>query len=257
GFKVKGGKKLDQLAIITFVKKKVPRSDLKRHEVISTDVEGVLTDVQESGEITAELTRTDKWRPAPPGVSIGHPLITAGTFGCVALKNNVRKILSNNHILANCNVANIGDAIYQPGAFDGGGAGDTIALLEDWVPIVFTGVADNLVDAAIAAPINGILNEILELGVPTGVTEAELDMSVVKSGRTSAVTYGTITTINAEVIISYGASGLARFIDQIIYTKMTSGGDSGSLVLTYPDLRAVALHFAGSDYISIGSRIQY
>ncbi len=259
GYKVKGGKKLDQLAIIVFVKKKLPLSHLQRYEVIPANIREVLTDVQESGEIFAYQARTDKWRPAPPGVSIGHYLITAGTFGCVALKSAVRKILSNNHVLANSNSAFVGDAIYQQGVYDGGGPGDTIALLEDWVPIVFSDTANNLVDAAIAAPINDddILNEILDIGVPIDVVEAELDMSVVKSGRTTAVTYGTITAINATITINYGAPGLARFIDQIIMTYMLAGGDSGSLLLTNPEHEAIGLCFAGSPALSVASRIQY
>jgi len=259
GYKVKGGKKLDQLAIIVLVKKKLPFSALKRHEIIPATIRGTLTDVYESGEIFAYPARTDKWRPAPPGVSIGHYLITAGTFGCVALKSGIRKILSNNHVLANSNSAFVGDAIYQPGVHDGGGPADTIALLEDWVPIVFSPVANNVVDAAIAAPINDddILNEILDIGIPTNVVEAELDMSVVKSGRTTAVTYGTITAINATITVNYGPPGYARFIDQIILTYMLTGGDSGSLLLTHPEHEAVGLIFAGSPTLGVASRIQY
>ena len=259
GYKVKDGKKLDHLSVIVFVKKKVPLSMLRRYEIIPPNIRGVLTDVQESGEIIAYAARTDKWRPAPPGVSIGHYLITAGTFGCVVLKNGVRKILSNNHVLANSNMANVGDAIYQPGVYDGGGPSDTMALLEDWVPIVFSPVANNLIDAATAAPINDddILYEILDIGVPTDVIEAELDMSVVKSGRTTAVTYGTITSINATISVGYGPFGTARFIDQIITTKMLWPGDSGSLILTHPEHEAVGLGFAGSDYLSAAGKIQY
>ncbi len=258
GFKVKGGKKLDQLAIIVFVKKKVSKSGLRQHEIIPTKVDGELTDVQESGEIIA-CARTDKWRPAPPGISVGHPLVTAGTFGCVVLKGGIRKILSNNHVLANCNTASVGDAIYQPGVADGGGPSDTLALLEDWVPIVFSDVANNLVDAAIADPINDadILDEILEIGIPVNVVEPVLGMSVVKSGRTSAVTYGTITAVHATVSVSYGVSGTARFIDQIITDYMISPGDSGSLLLTYPDNEAIGLCFAASDVIGVASDIQY
>ncbi|GAJ04643.1 unnamed protein product, partial [marine sediment metagenome] len=115
GLKVKKGKKLDQLAIIVFVKKKLPASELAIHEVIPPIFEQVLTDVFESGEIFAYQLRTDSWRPAPPGVSIGHPEVTAGTFGCVVLKDGTRMILSNNHVIVNKNDAEVGDNIYQPG----------------------------------------------------------------------------------------------------------------------------------------------
>lgn len=37
---------------------------------------------------------TDQWRPSPPGVSIGHYRITAGTFGAVVYQNKQPLILS-------------------------------------------------------------------------------------------------------------------------------------------------------------------
>lgn len=50
-----------------------------------------------------------------------------------------RFILSNCHVLANENKAEIGDSIYQPGPHDGGTADDEIAKLSDFVPIEFNG----------------------------------------------------------------------------------------------------------------------
>jgi hypothetical protein len=49
-------------------------------------------------------------------------------------------MLSNNHVLANSNAAEIGDPILQPGPYDGGRyPGDQIAVLEDFVRIHFPG----------------------------------------------------------------------------------------------------------------------
>ncbi|MEJ7591584.1 MAG: hypothetical protein WKF77_08545 [Planctomycetaceae bacterium] len=61
-------------------------------------------------------------RPLVIGCSIGHQDVTAGTLGCFALTRSGKKkvILSNNHVLANENDAKAGDAILQPGKFDGG-----------------------------------------------------------------------------------------------------------------------------------------
>src|SRR5258708_4183987 len=75
-------------------------------------------------------------RPLLPGSSVGHFKITAGTIGAIARekKTNRDVILSNNHVLANENVAKIGDAILQAGAFDGGAAArDTVAKLSKWI----------------------------------------------------------------------------------------------------------------------------
>ncbi|RLI82922.1 MAG: hypothetical protein DRP01_09465, partial [Archaeoglobales archaeon] len=46
------------------------------------------------------IARTERWRPAPGGVSIGHVEITAGTFGCRVFDwyTGRRLILSNNHV---------------------------------------------------------------------------------------------------------------------------------------------------------------
>ena len=49
-----------------------------------------------------------------------------------------RLILSNNHVLANSNDAQVGDTVVQPGSIDGGHAvSDKIAELERFVPIEF------------------------------------------------------------------------------------------------------------------------
>ncbi|MCH7475599.1 MAG: hypothetical protein IIA27_13125, partial [Gemmatimonadetes bacterium] len=59
-------------------------------------------------------------RPVPIGVSTGHPDITAGTIGARVIDaNNAVYALSNNHVYANRNAAQIGDAVIQPGTFDG------------------------------------------------------------------------------------------------------------------------------------------
>ncbi len=91
------------------------------------DVEGLPVRIRKVGEIKPVLLRTDKWRPAPGGVSIGHFQITAGTLGCSVLKAGQKYILSNNHVLANCNNAALQDPIYQPGPHDGGQAADMLS----------------------------------------------------------------------------------------------------------------------------------
>ena len=77
-------------------------------------------EVVETGKIEAlAIDRKIKHRPAFGGISVGHKLITAGTIGSQVwnIEQNKEYILSNNHILANRNRAEIGDAIYQPGCF--------------------------------------------------------------------------------------------------------------------------------------------
>ena len=236
---------------------------------------------------------TQKFRPAPGGVSIGHKDITAGTFGCVVKDfSENRLILSNNHVLANSNEALIGDPILQPGPHDGGIVGrDEIGVLRDFVKInfgsapgspcpfakAFTDVgnffaklfgsqygvaltfqATNEVDAAIASPNDeaDILDEILEIGAIDGFIEnPTLGLAVKKFGRTTRLTEGSIQQINATIRVNYGGSKLATFVNQLVMGAMSQGGDSGSLVVN--DTKAVGLLFAGSDKTTIASPIKF
>ena len=80
-------------------------------------VDGVPTRTVVSGMFVVLTEETARHRPAPLGVSIGHPDITAGTLG-FKVKDGAGNsyILSNNHVMANSNQASIGDNILQPGA---------------------------------------------------------------------------------------------------------------------------------------------
>lgn len=205
-------------------------------------------------------------------------------------------ILSNNHVLADSTNgkdgrAKVGDAILQPGKYDKGTADDMIARLYRFAPIypevsapqcqvaasiekmlnsvirrfrrnyhvkLYTVTSSgNLVDAAVARPVapDLVKPEILDIGVPRGVAEASVGDRVVKSGRTSGTNWGTVKVIKTTVKVGMGDVGDAVFTDQVVTTHMAEPGDSGSLVLN-KDYQAVGLLSAGSDSVSIFSRIQ-
>lgn len=296
GYKVKVGQMTDELCIVTLVRQKVPRAGLPSEAMVPEMVEGVATDVWEVGVIRALQARTDRWRPAPGGVSIGHFQITAGTLGTIVRDRATvdRLILSNNHVLANSNNANPGDPIVQPGAADGGQVNsDTIAQLERFCPIEFSlapgdcdlasgfanvgnalaqifgskhrlqaiqadPTATNQVDAAIARPINDsdVLDEILEIGDVSGTVDATLGMAIRKSGRTTELTTGEVTVLDATVNVSYGPGLIATFDGQIVSGPMAQGGDSGSLLVAGDSLQVVGLLFAGSEQTTIYNPIQ-
>lgn len=294
GFKITNEKKTSELSIICSVTEKLPESKLSKKALIPKTVDHVPTDVIETGPIRAFPARTDRWRPAPGGVSIGHKDITAGTLGCLVKKDNQIYILSNNHVLANSNIASIGDPILQPGPYDGGTRPDDhIADLSEYVPIIFTeseppgdygmarliaavwnGMAkglgsrsrlrakalqadENLVDSAIARPVNDddVNPEILEIGTVQGLSQGELGMAVQKSGRTTGLTTGVILQVDVTVDVQYDGGKIARFTDQLLAGAMSQGGDSGSAVLT-EDKKLVGLLFAGSDTTTIINRIE-
>lgn len=215
------------------------------------NIKGLPVVPEEGGEIRpVGIDRTAKYRPASPGMSIGHKDITAGTFGCTCFKNGAKHILSNNHILANCNYGQIGDSIIQPGQYDGGtDPADRIATLADFIPIVWSDPGNpNIVDCAIALPDDeaDLLDRLLELAYPYGHKEAEVGMTVAKSGRTSATNTGTILGFSGLLLVNYGPYGKAYFTDQIRTTKMLLGGDSGSVLIDVADHKPVGLGFAGN-----------
>src|SRR5262245_55388908 len=124
------------------------RSDLTG---LPQQLDGVPVTVRVTGRIMIYSDPTQRQRPAPAGYSVGHPQVTAGTIGARVRDALGRVyILSNNHVLANSNNAQLGDPAYQPGVFDGGTAADQIATLSDFQTITFTTSANNTVDGAIA-----------------------------------------------------------------------------------------------------------
>ena len=277
GLKVVDGEKTPQMSIVCSVRKKVPLTKLKKKDLIPQEIENVATDVVETGTIRALLKRTDRHRPAPGGVSIGHEEITAGTLGCLVKRNGQLYILSNNHVMANSNMAEIGDQILQPGKYDGGQlTQDMIARLADFVPIEFiappggcTGqllpgwlrpkALENLVDAAIAVPVatNLVVSNILDIGIPLGLnTDPVLGLLIQKSGRTTELTKGSIEQVDVTVQVQYGEGKIAVFTDQLMAGAMSSGGDSGSAVLDM-EKHLVGLLFAGSDTVTVINKIEH
>ena len=133
----------DQLAMAVLVEKKKPVEALSADDLIPPDVNGARTDVVEIGRLEALTNPRDRFRPnIPAGVSIGHYMVTAGTLGGIVFDRNTGEplILSNNHVLANSNEGEIGDAILQPGPTDHGvRPDDVVAKLHRFEMLRFYG----------------------------------------------------------------------------------------------------------------------
>jgi len=197
-------------------------------------------------------------RPLLIGASIGHHRVTAGTLGgfVVLRKGGEVRALSNNHVLADEDRGKKGDAILQPGAYDGGRAArDRVGSLDRAVKLKPRGT--NRVDAALGAMDSGIGYDPRTLrGVGTlgGVSAAPIEEAglVEKLGRTTGHTRGRVTAFELDnVVVAYDTGNL-RFDDQIEVEgaddgSFSQGGDSGSLVLASEDHGALGLLFAGSD----------
>ena len=227
------------------------------------------TDVVAVGQIVAypraEIEqRENPIRPSPCGVSVGHPDIGAGTLGCLVKNAGNHYILSNNHVLANGNDANIGDPVIQPGPDDGGTySHDVIATLECYQEIDFSEDWDNpnRIDAAIAlvgdCNQDVVLPEIIDIGLPRATTMTASPGQIVwKRGRTTRYTVGRIKAVSARVKVDYGIgqgnrNRYAWFDKQIEVEDFNSGpfsafGDSGSLIVAANTRKPVALLFANS-----------
>ncbi|MCK5548695.1 MAG: hypothetical protein KAI64_06745, partial [Thermoplasmata archaeon] len=281
--------------------KKVAKEQLHPGDIVPGEIMNVPTDVVQVGKLTAfAFDKKARHRPCPMGTSGGHYQITAGTNGELLRDKKAGKtcIGTNNHVGANSNDAQIGDPYLQPAPSDGGSVGnDKIGNLLRFIPLSFgdepsscpfaalwSGISNaiargmgsrtrlkpviplaayNVVDAAmIEVDASDVTSEIVGIGVPKGVRQANLNMKVQKSGRTSChTTDGDITGVDATIgPVGYGYGKSAYFKDQIVITKQgfSSGGDSGSLVLDM-DGYAVGKLFAGnsSEGITLANSIQH
>jgi hypothetical protein len=190
------------------------------------------------------------------GVSASHTEVTAGTIGAV-IRDKVsgnKLFLSNNHVFANTTSktnyrGRVGDAIIQPSPSDGGTSADTIATLYSFIP--FNDDKPNIVDAALAMPTNQniaspyiLSDDKLNVVSINGIRSVTSPIRVKKYSRTSDEDWGEVLDFNFTVAVDFDDFKTRNFVDQILVSIETRGGDSGSILLD-EDNRAVGLVFAG------------
>ncbi len=172
-------------------------------------------------------------------------------------------ILSNNHVLADTDQAAPGEDISQPGLIDNSCRPATI--VGDFTTAVPLG---NNVDCAIAALRAGTMDStgfIEGIGqISSTIAAPAVGQAVVKSGRTTGTTRGTIDSINTSVNVQYqvgcneGKKFLITYTNQVLInsTTFSAGGDSGSLIVTDDgNFNPVALLYAGSSSTTIANPI--
>jgi hypothetical protein len=201
---------------------------------------------------------------ATPGDSIGHYRITAGTLGAYvrrAQDDSKLFVLSNNHVLANVDRANLGDPILQPGPYDGGQL-PAFALLADFEP-VYRPAGQRLMDAAIAM-VAAPQNE-QHLQAPYGKVNSTMlardGLQVQKVGRTTGHTHGNVKATLVDIRVDFNGT-ILDFEDQIEIqassnSPFSQGGDSGSLIVTtLAPCKAVGLLFAGNGISTFANPIE-
>ncbi len=204
-------------------------------------------------------------RPIVGGLQInplGSPFV--GTLGCLVRRGAQLFALSNNHVMANTNQLPIGTPVGQPTA---SAVADRFATLSDFEPILFPGPGTsprNRIDAAIGAVTDDNLVQTGTMfGIPgySPVARAPLPgMRVTKSGRTTAVTTGSIiaTRVNG-VRVNFGTplNPIIATFDNCVEVRGDSGpfsdrGDSGSAILDETTGGPVSLLFAGDGVTTTG-----
>ena len=250
---------------------------------IPKSLDGIPVEVKVTGMIVA----FSYWsRPVPIGVSTGNEgECSAGTIGCRVTDGTDVYALSNNHVYALENEAELGSEVLQPGLYDTENCGynseNVIGYLYDFEPIVFSRGAKNTMDAAIALSSEDLLSNATPpdgYGMPSSTIygdgnndgffddiDALLNLRVQKYGRTTALTNGTISDVNETVNVCYECADLfcfrcnkwARFKQQIGISgeDFSSPGDSGSLIVTQDGNNPVGLLFAGSPTYTVANRI--
>ena len=207
-------------------------------------------------KLTPAQQRLSRVDPVQPGVSVSVVSGTAGTLGAIVydMANGTPYVLSNWHVLHGP-AGKVGDPVVQPGpADDPNVPGNAIGQLVR----SHLGRSGDCAVASITS--RGTDERVLELGVtPRRIAEPALDDVVVKSGRTTGVTFGIVTRVGVLANVNYegkvgvrevGAFEIGHNPAKPAHNgEISMPGDSGSLGLvdTGGEHRDVAmgLHFAG------------
>ncbi len=295
GYKIAGDALTNEVSIVVSVTKKLPEAQLTESTVVPKAINGTKTDVIETGPIVAFQEPKQRLRPAHPGCSIGHYQITAGTLGCLVKRGNQVFLLSNNHVLANSNAAQLGDPIWQPGKYDGGTSADQIATLAQFIPIGFPGdpqptptptpqpdgcsplasimkyfqaqptatptvqinePGNNTVDCALAQPLSADLVSPDILNIGVPTGVGTATLGTPLQKMGRTTGHTTGQITQLDVTVSVDYGGkVATYRNQLMAGALSQGGDSGSAVLDM-NKRVVGLLFAGSDTTTLMSPIQ-
>ncbi len=272
GYKSIAGKPTQQLAVQFSVAQKVAPESVQSvsarsiPKLIDFQGQSIPTDVVQrsfapgyiviqSLEKSERKTRRD---PVLPGISVANARTTAGTLGALVRdrQSGETVILSNWHVLHTAK-GFIGDDIVQPGPYDDNrvSANRVGQLLRSHL-----GIAG---DCAIAS-IEGRRVDPHMFGLDSGayvgrIGKPVLGDSVVKSGRTTDVTYGIVTRIDMVTRMTY-EGGVTENIGGFeigpdpkhpaVGNEISKGGDSGAVWLGLdpkgkPTNVMLGLHYGG------------
>jgi hypothetical protein len=285
--KITDGNPTGELAIVVYVEKKKPKSQLSAGEAIPAKIDGIPTDVKEEQiELHAAkvalvdvvpLVDATKYTTLHGGISMGPcrsvhldppdvpasgDYIFVGTLGAVVTDRTTKAVMA----LTNFHVACVdsgwapGNAQCQPGRVDAGSCpADTLGTLSR------AALSDH-VDGAVVTIQSGKTTDcsIEEIGAVKGQAAAVLNSAVRKRGRTTGLTFGKVNSIDASVTIPYG-NGLGNHTlknqiriepDTAQSAQFSDHGDSGSVVVDGAN-KVIGLLFGGSSAATYANPIQF
>ena len=150
------------------------------------------------------MERKDYYDLVVGGISIGCESITAGTLGGFIYIDGEPYMISNSHVMADSGISPLGCDILQPGPIDSGDPMESniIGELELFVP--FHPDKPNRIDMALATITAPYKDSIIGLGQSgemasenNYVADPRLGDMVIKSGRSTSVSIGMISELDA------------------------------------------------------------
>lgn len=270
GYKIQGDTKTKTPSLQFSVERKVSLEGLAAEGVsalpTTIEFEGVSipTDIVERSfrpsyaivQLKQKTNRKIRLDPVMPGVSISHSSLTAGTLGAIVRDTTSGEtvLLSNWHVLHGAN-GHVGDTTVQPGPYDDNRIASNAVgrLLRSHL-----GLAG---DCAIASVESRRVDATqLELGVAVEhVGKPDLGDVVVKSGRTTGITYGQVSRVDALFKMPYddmpeqtiGGFEIEPWAERLPKDgEISKGGDSGSAWMAVDakgksTTTMLGLHFGG------------
>ena len=274
GTKIKDGRDTGEPAIVIGVKKKHGKLFLKLTRtplfpsvlgtpnsqappLVPTDVVsvGILKSPPEVMGLESEddpAEHKKKFRPKIPG---GVSAIVCGSSACTTTCWVWSNYLKKGLLLDNWHCAKLGacpdEMILQPSPYDGG-----TLLFDKCAKYDFGNIENPLTDSGISIGLKDehATMQILGLGSYKGTRLPDLGDEVIKSGRTSGVTRGTVVGLDGSAFISY-PDKIREKHDLIVTSYMLDGGDSSSPLMRVvnnviqPELCGQG--FAGSSQMSL------
>jgi len=253
--------KKDSLCMVIFVTKKFSAKSLRQQLIkpVPKKIDDIMTDIVEiPAGFRPRAADDSRYRPFSGGVAIiNYRTPATGTLGLIVRRRTTKSFLyglTNNHVGANEDIkglsppaARIGDYWTQPGAHGNGKVfKDVVARLLKWNRIKPSAPGQvNYYDVAIGritrpSKPDAISYEVMEIGPVKGMEDIEIGDKVMKRGRTTRKTLGTVAAlIPSPMSISIEYNGfpsdftdLAVIVGDPVSKPFSLPGDSGSVVVS-------------------------